>query len=282
MPVKKDPSGRRSVQAEGVVPGTPEEVWEAIATGPGISSWFVPTEFEKNADGVPVEIVLHFGPGTSMDSRARITAWEPPRRFAAESLDHLGPGSPTVATEWHVEARDGGTCVVRVVHSWFADSDDWDGQYEATEHGWNAFFRILALYLTHFRGQDCAAFQVMAMTAGSTSSAWATLTAPLGLAGAAERQRVTTPAGAPRLAGVVERAGPPDHPELLVRLETPSPGIAHLFVVSMGDSICVPVRFYLYGSGAPAAAEREEPAWQAWINERFPPVTADLSVAGRE
>ena len=44
MPVKKDASGRRSVEAEVEVPGTPEEVWQAIATGPGISSWFVPTE----------------------------------------------------------------------------------------------------------------------------------------------------------------------------------------------------------------------------------------------
>ncbi len=40
MSVKKEASGRRSVQVEVEVPGTPEEV-EAIATGPGISSWFV-------------------------------------------------------------------------------------------------------------------------------------------------------------------------------------------------------------------------------------------------
>src|SRR5439155_990358 len=45
MSVKKEASGRRSVQVEVEVPGTPEEVWQAIATGPGISSWFVPTEF---------------------------------------------------------------------------------------------------------------------------------------------------------------------------------------------------------------------------------------------
>ena len=47
MSVKKEASGRRSVQVEVEVPGTPEEVWQAIATGPGISSWFVPTEFEE-------------------------------------------------------------------------------------------------------------------------------------------------------------------------------------------------------------------------------------------
>ena len=41
MSVKKEANGRRSVQIEIEVPGTPEEVWQAIATGPGISSWFV-------------------------------------------------------------------------------------------------------------------------------------------------------------------------------------------------------------------------------------------------
>ena len=45
MSVKQEANGRRSVQVEFEVPGTPEEVWQAIATGPGISSWFVPTEY---------------------------------------------------------------------------------------------------------------------------------------------------------------------------------------------------------------------------------------------
>jgi hypothetical protein len=43
MNIKKEPSGRRSVQIGIEIPGRPEEVWQAIATGPGISSWFVPT-----------------------------------------------------------------------------------------------------------------------------------------------------------------------------------------------------------------------------------------------
>ena len=47
MSVKKEASGRRSVQVEVEVPGTPEEVWQAIATGPGISAWFTPAEFEE-------------------------------------------------------------------------------------------------------------------------------------------------------------------------------------------------------------------------------------------
>ena len=68
MPVKKDASGRRSVEAEVEVPGTPEEVWQAIATGPGISSWFVPTTVEEREGGA---IVCNFGPG--MESLSTIT-----------------------------------------------------------------------------------------------------------------------------------------------------------------------------------------------------------------
>src|SRR5262245_57925208 len=125
MPVKKDASGRRYVEAEVEVPGTPEEVWKAIATGPGISSWFVPTRLEECDGGA---IACSFGPG--MDSASTITEWDPPRKYVADSRDDMGPNDPTVATEWIVEARSGGTCVVRVVHRWFTDRDDWDNQFE--------------------------------------------------------------------------------------------------------------------------------------------------------
>ena len=149
MSVKKEASGRRSIEVEVEVPGTPEQVWQAIASGPGVSSWFVPTEFRN--DGT---VVSNFGPG--MESTAKTTAWDPPRRFAAESQG-LGPGAPPLATEWIVEARSGGTCIVRVVHSLFASTDDWDNQLESVESGWPGFFRGLRLYLTHFAGQSCSA-----------------------------------------------------------------------------------------------------------------------------
>jgi len=264
MPVHKDESGRRWVQAEVEVPGTPEEVWQAIATGPGISSWFVPTEVEEREGGA---VTASFGPG--MESASTLTAWEPPRRFTANSQD-MGPDAPPVATEWTVEARAGGTCVVRVVHSWFASTDDWDNQFEAHEYGWAAFFRILRLYLAHFRGQPSAAFQLMGAAAEPTTEAWAALSGPLGLAGAAEGQRVAAPAGAPPLAGLVERVGPAEYPELLVRLDEPAPGLAHLFALPMGGQVFLPIRLYLYGDRAPAAVARAEPRWQAWVGEHLP------------
>jgi uncharacterized protein YndB with AHSA1/START domain len=265
MSVKIDASGRRYVQAEVEVPGTPEEVWQAIATGPGISSWFVPTEIqEREGDRT---MIMDFGPG--MELSAPVTAWDPPRRFAAESP--MAPGGPPIATEWIVEARSGGTCVVRVVHSLFASTDEWDEQLSGTEAGWPDFFRILRLYLTHFRGQRCSAMQLGAMTAEGAAKAWDALTLALGLSGSAAGQRRSTPAGAPVLAGLVEFASGDEHgSQLLLRLEEPAPGTAHLFALPMGGQVYLSIRLYLYGERAQAAAAREQPLWQAWLNEKFP------------
>ena len=268
MPTKKDESGRRYVEVEVEVPGTPEQVWEAIASGPGISSWFVPTTVEKDADGKPVRFLASFGPG--MDSVSRVTSWNPPHKLAAESED-LGPGAPPIATEWIVEARGGGTCVVRVVHSLFASTDDWDNQLEGVEGGWPAFFRLLRIYLAHFAGQPSAAFQLTGWGPEPKSAAWAALMGSLGLPGKAVGEKATASTTAPPLAGTVERVGEELWPEeLILLLEQPTPGIAHFFAMPMGGQILLSVRIYLYGPQSDAAAKRDEPVWQAWISKHFP------------
>jgi len=269
MSVKKDASGRRSIQVEVEVPGTPEEVWKAIATGNGISSWFVPTEFEER-DGKPVAVSMNFGPG--MESRAVVTAWDPPRRFAAQG-EGWG-GSPPIATEWSVEARAGGVCLVRVVNSLFASTDDWDNQLEGTESGWPGFFRILRIYLTHFRGQRSAIMQFVAPVAGTEAEAWDTLTAAVGLEGVSVGQRWTTPGvpavpSVPSLSGVVEYVSHSPY-DLLLRLDTPGPGVAALGAFNFGGQSMVALSFYHYGDQAAGTAARETPLWQAWIQARFP------------
>jgi uncharacterized protein YndB with AHSA1/START domain len=264
MSVKKEPSGRRSIQVEVEVPGTPEEVWQAIATGPGISSWFVPAEFEER-DGKPVAVKMNFGPG--MESRAVVTAWDPPRTFAAESPGWT-PEMPSMATEWSVEARAGGVCLVRVVNSLFAGTDDWDNQLEGTESGWPGFFRTLRIYLTHFRGQRSAMMQWIAPAPGSVQDAWESLTSALGLKGVSAGQRWTAAVGVPALSGTVEHLT--QNPcNALLRLDTPGPGVAALGAVNFGGAM-VTLSFYLYGDQAPGTVARETPLWQAWIDERFP------------
>ncbi len=265
MSVKKEPSGRRSIQVEVQVPGTPEEVWQAIATGPGISAWFTPAEFEEQG-GKPVAVTLNFGPG--MESRSVVTAWDPPRMFAKEG-DGWAPGSPPIATEFSVEARAGGVCVVRVVQSLFASTDDWDKQLEGSESGWPGAFRILRLYLTHFRGQRSTIMQFKAVVAGTAAEVWATMTAALGLNGVAAGQSWAVPAGVPALGGVVEHVSQSPYGALL-RLDQPGPGVAALFIMTIGDSVMAAFTFYLYGDQAAGTAARETPLWQAWIENRFP------------
>src|SRR5580693_62793 len=264
MSVKKEASGRRSVQVEVEVPGTPEEVWQAIATGPGISSWFVPTEFEER-DGKPVAVKLDFGPG--MESRSVVTTWDPPRKFAAQG-EGWG-GSPPIADEWSVEARAGGVCVVRIVHSLFASTDDWDNQLIGTESGWPGFFRVLRIYLTHFRGQRSANMQFLAPAAGTEAEAWDTLTAALGLKGVSAGQSWTARAGGPVLSGVVEHVSQSPFTALL-RLDKPGPGTAALGAVNFGGQSMVTLSFYLYGDQAVETVARETPLWEAWVQGRFP------------
>ena len=149
----------RSIELEIEVVGTPEEVWQAIATGPGISSWYVPHTVEEREGGAAV---ASFGPGPEMQIPGRVAAWEPPRRIVFDG----GEGAGGLAFEWLVEARDGGTCVVRLVNTGFGSGDDWDGQYDGMSEGWQLFLLNLKLHLEHFRGQTATALLPTAMWAG--------------------------------------------------------------------------------------------------------------------
>jgi uncharacterized protein YndB with AHSA1/START domain len=177
MPTQKDPSGRRFVAVETEVPGSAEEVWQAVATGAGITSWFVPSRVEERKNG---SLVLDFGPG--MESTGEIQAWDPPRRFTVENKEGMGPGSPTVTDEWTIEAKAGGTCRVRVVHSWLASTDDWNKHFEAVEQGWPSFFRIL-------RATSCTS----AVSRARRSRSWLSLPGRRRRRGPSSRSRSASP-----------------------------------------------------------------------------------------
>lgn len=262
MSVKKEPNGRRSISVEVEVPGTPEEVWDAIATGRGISKWFVPAQVEPHVGG---KMVLNFGPG--MDSVSEVTAWDAPHRFSAISKEGLGPNAPEMATEWTVEARAGGTCIVRVVHSLFTDTDEWDNQLGGTETGWPSFFVVLQMYLSHYRGQPGAYFQVMAPVAGTTIEGWRALMGKLGLPSPAAGAKIQSEAEAPPLVGIVEKVKPEPHPnEMVVRLDEPSPGAAILQTCGFGGQTFFVGSFYFFGQKATEGLKAEK-EWQDWLGK---------------
>ena len=277
MSVKKELSGRRFIQLEVEVPGTPEEVWQAIATGRGISSWFVPAEFEER-DGTPVALTLNFGPG--MESTSKVTAWKPPHMLATQT-DGWVPGSPPIANEWSVEARENGICIVRIVQSLFASTDDWDNQLEGAEHGWQGFLRTLRLYLTHFRGQFAPAMKWMVPVPGSEAEAWDAFTGALGLNGLNVGDRWSAPAsqGVPALGGVLEHLTHNPYDALLI-LDKPAPGIAALGAFNCGGPSIIALSIALFGDRAADVVARETPLWEAWFQKRFPAPAAEPGTGG--
>lgn len=250
----------RSIELEIVVPGSPEDVWEAIATGPGISSWYVPHTVDEREGGA---VSARFGVGPEMEVPGRIAAWEPPNRVVIDG----GEGVDGLAFEWLVEARDGGTCVVRLVNTGFGSGDDWDAQYDGMAEGWVMFLLNLKLHLEHFGGQAARAVTPSAIWPASRDDAWRTLTGALGVPASpavGERLEVNAP-DAPALAGVVVDATPW---RLSLLLDKPASGTAILAAEGMGDHVSVSIWSYLYGTDGAAAAERDEALWQSWLEER--------------
>jgi uncharacterized protein YndB with AHSA1/START domain len=261
-PTPTDPApGGRSIELEVEVDGTPEEVWEAIATGPGISSWYVPTTVEEREGGATTTA---FGEAPEMQIPGVVAAWEPPRRIVFTGPDGPAPG---LAFEWLVEARDGGTCIVRLVNSGFLEGDEWDDQYDGMTEGWQLFLHNLQLHRRHFAGRHARSILPTATWPGPRASAAATLSDALGIPGAlhaGDRLEVDpSVSGSPPLSGTVVQAEPW---RTSLVLDGPVPGTAFLAAEGDGDEVAVSVWVYGYGEGADAWAATDGPAWQAWLD----------------
>lgn len=265
-----DDRGTRAIRLEVEVPGTPEQVWDAIATGSGISAWFVPAEVDEREGGA---VVMHdIAPG--IDETGRVTAWEPPHRFVYEAPEG---GERRLAFEWLVEARSGGSCVVRLVNSGFGTGADWDAEYDGMESGWRLFLENLRLYLTHFAGQRSRAIIVGGLASQPQSRAWSAMLSALGLSVTSVGDPVSAGAAdAPPLAGIVERVS---DGMVTLLLSEPAPGIAFLAVEGMGDEVAVSLYTYLFGDGVDDVVARDEPRWREWMQRHLP--AADSAPAPR-
>ena len=89
---------------------------------------------------------------------ATITAWEPNKRLAYRGDE--GPDGSVHAFEYLVEGREGGSTVLRLVHSGFM-GDDWEAEYEALQKGWGMYLDKLAEYFTYFRGRHATPIWAM-------------------------------------------------------------------------------------------------------------------------
>ena len=243
------------------VPGTPDQVWDAIATGEGISSWFIPTELEGREGGA-----LVISMGEDMTSTGEVTGWDPPRRLEyvepewAKLSGHEGAEVTPLVSEFLVEARSGGTCVVRVVSSAFGTGADWEQEFlDEMREGWEPFFTNLDLYLRDFAGQRAVLLEVGRQVTVPVADLWSALAGDLGLP-----DEVGKPADLRGLSGHVHRVA---DTHVLVRLTDPYPGYARVWCFGAApETSFAQVHAYLFHPEAGNYVEREGPGWKSWLD----------------
>jgi uncharacterized protein YndB with AHSA1/START domain len=155
---------------EFTVDATPDEVWEAIATGPGMDSWLMG---RWDVDGARKAITFTmFGEV----SNGTITAWEPGHRFAWHEDEN--PDGTFTAREWLIEGQDGGGTVVRVVHSGLL-GNDWETEYNGLSIGDRAHIKKLVVYLEHLAPRTATGS--LFVPGPITKDSWAAMTAAVGV-----------------------------------------------------------------------------------------------------
>jgi uncharacterized protein YndB with AHSA1/START domain len=176
---------------------TPEQVWEAIATGPGVDSWFMgKNEIEPRAGGKGTMTM----PGFTAEST--VTHWDPPRQFGY-------CGAPAedgafMAFEYLVEARDGGSTALRLVHSGML-TGDWEAEYDALRKGNPLYLRTLAQYVKHFPGSTAVPVAAFGPQLGDQDQAWAAVVRAVGLPGTvSEGDKVRFTVAGQDIVGVVD------------------------------------------------------------------------------
>ncbi len=250
----------RSIDMSVEVVGTASDVWTAVATGPGISAWYVPHVVEEYAGGVAT---ASFGSGPEMQVPGRVALWDPPRRILFDG----GEGVGGLTFDWLVEPGANGTCVVRLINGGFGEGGPWDDQYADMVGGWKLFMTNLQMHLEHFMGQQASSMLPMTMLPGGRESVWRELLGDLGTdENVAVGDRVVVIANeAQPLAGTVVKS---DMGRLSMLLDSPCAGTALIAAEGGSDHVSVSIWSYLYGADRAEMVATYEPQWQQWLAAR--------------
>ncbi len=157
------------VRREVDLPGTPEQVWEAVSTEGGLASWLFPETVAPEA----------------------IKTWDPPHRLVVRTG---GEGGWFNALEYTIEGREGGA-TLRYVHSGIFDDEGWDDQYDAVSQHTGFYLHTLGQYLAHFAPRTATYVGdgpggLSAPEASMRPDGFDRLKAALGLAGVSEGEPV--------------------------------------------------------------------------------------------
>lgn len=281
------------------LPVAPGVAWDAVSTGEGISSWFVPCALEPQVGGRIVQFADPGAPDPTTGPEAaaeamltatvgEITVFSPPSgtapgEFTFEEHHWMGEGIPVPPWTTSCEVADdgeGGT--VLTLRSGFASGGQLaEESVDGSVSGWARSLTVLAHRLTH-RPADgvvtvhAATDPVASSVPGLWSRVLGRLVAPAAGAGAVARSGEVARAG--EVGGIVATES---EASALIVLSAPVDGVIELYVFPAGDtpedatsSAAVAVRAYEYvdvpgGSGAPLGAAAVDGVEPTWDSERW-------------
>jgi uncharacterized protein YndB with AHSA1/START domain len=249
----------------------PAAVWQALTDPDDLANWYVErAEVEPREGG---RFWVSWGEG--MHGTSRIEVFDPERRLRLANVppEEPDPAMPMpeldepITEEFILDAvGPDGPVVVRMVHSGIPRGAAWDGFYDGTRRGWEAYMHWLRHYVEHHRGQQRRGAQIM-IPVGDAEAAWSAMTGPDGLhiAASAAGGRFDV-AGGPtgRLAGRILIWTPPQ--SLLARVTAPDDGLLYVSVERMPDAAMVVLGMAGYG-WSPDHADAVTERWTAWAHE---------------
>jgi uncharacterized protein YndB with AHSA1/START domain len=277
-----------------VLEATAAEVWDKVATGPGLSSWWVPHEVDPRKGGIAR---ADFGGGTIAEGRVR--TYQPGRRIvyggeaAADEVGgkpkkfDAGPtlefsitqngGDPEEFTDapfrgigdvrGHRRRPGRPRTLLQFRQTGFPE----EGQ-EVYEEGWDFFFYNLTQYFTHFRGRAPSTANALVMHQSTPREGFDVLSKALGLddpdAVEEGKELKLSPRGRDSIEGVVDLRMSGTHIEAIgLRNEE---GLLR----AMSDETCGGAVFeYEYVVDPPpdfvSRARKVGTEWQGWLEQQF-------------
>ena len=226
------------IEKEIELAATPGQVWDAITTAAGNEAWLWSMPGDLGPD-VPL-----------------VATWEQPGHLVVR-MPAAEDGS-VQAFEYVIEGRDGGTTVLRFVHSGVM-CDNWEGEDpELTGQGWDMYLHTLAQYFLHFAGSPATYAGAEAPHSSISAGAWPALLGALGLGGApaaGDQVKLDLPGAGP-VEGVVDYVQP-----AFLGLRTTD--ALYRFHGRMSIGLPIAVSAYVYGRPVDRGALTQ--AWTAWL-----------------
>jgi uncharacterized protein YndB with AHSA1/START domain len=207
----------RDIELSVELNASPEEVFRAVTDGTELAKWIAPeARVTPPSEGKKGSIWISWGEGMGVETPIEI--WDAPRHIRHPFGENPDTKAPLWA-DWSIEARAGGTTTLRLVHSGFSTSAEWDEEFESHARGWRLMLQNLRHYLARHAKKNAVHIPFSTKANASRESVWPTMLQKLGLEGtpkSGDAYRITTARG-DVLSGTIDLVNPARDLALVVK-----------------------------------------------------------------